>query len=37
VITSRVTGQRTAHDELVEQLEILADESERIRAAGLDL
>lgn len=32
-ITSRVAGQRTAHDELVEQLGILAEESERIRAA----
>jgi len=34
-LTSRVAGKKTAHDELVEQLTILAKESDRIRTAVL--
>jgi hypothetical protein len=34
-LTSRVEGKKTAHDELIEQLTILAKESDRIRTAVL--
>ncbi len=34
-LNSRVEGKKTAHDELVEQLTILAKESDRIRTAVL--
>lgn len=38
-LTSRVAGQKTAHDELIDQLTILQNESDRIRTAlyGRDL